>query len=84
MVCHLIAWLDGGRVHSLAFSGGSRDSIRFHDDLEYFRQITGASSVMVARAAMWNPSIFSPGELKESVQLVTEYLKLVRHLFFTL
>ncbi|KAF8571080.1 hypothetical protein P879_04160 [Paragonimus westermani] len=39
-------------------NGGSRDTIRLYEDIEFFRQQTGAAAVMVARAAMWNPSIF--------------------------
>ncbi|CAH8586594.1 unnamed protein product [Dicrocoelium dendriticum] len=39
-------------------NGGSRETIRIFEDIEYFRQQTGASGVMVARAAMWNPAIF--------------------------
>ncbi|KAA3680347.1 tRNA-dihydrouridine synthase 2 [Paragonimus westermani] len=39
-------------------NGGSRDTIRLYEDIEFFRQQTGAAGVMVARAAMWNPSIF--------------------------
>lgn len=38
-------------------NGGSRDMEKFSDILN-FRQMTGASSVMVARAAQWNVSIF--------------------------
>ncbi|XP_075044923.1 tRNA-dihydrouridine(20) synthase [NAD(P)+]-like isoform X2 [Mixophyes fleayi] len=39
-------------------NGGSQELIREFGDIETFRSITAASSVMVARAAMWNPSIF--------------------------
>ncbi|CAH8865627.1 unnamed protein product [Trichobilharzia szidati] len=39
-------------------NGGSRDIIRTHEDIEYFRQETGAAGVVIARAAMWNPAIF--------------------------
>lgn len=33
-----------------------------HEDIESIRQLTGCSSVMIARGAMWNPSIFSSDE----------------------
>ncbi|KAK8738129.1 hypothetical protein OTU49_004059 [Cherax quadricarinatus] len=40
-------------------NGGSKE-IKCHEDIEKFRQETGASSVMIARAAMWNCSILRP------------------------
>ncbi|XP_077144258.1 tRNA-dihydrouridine(20) synthase [NAD(P)+]-like isoform X6 [Ranitomeya variabilis] len=39
-------------------NGGSQELIREFQDIEAFRSVTAASSVMVAQAAMWNPSIF--------------------------
>ncbi|KAJ8247257.1 hypothetical protein GJAV_G00244200 [Gymnothorax javanicus] len=39
-------------------NGGSLDLVKSHDDIQTFREATGASSVMLARAAMWNPSVF--------------------------
>ncbi|XP_062997616.1 tRNA-dihydrouridine(20) synthase [NAD(P)+]-like isoform X2 [Elgaria multicarinata webbii] len=56
-------------------NGGSHDFIKEHSDIETFRQATAASSVMVARAAMWNPSVFrkeGPQTLKDVMQ---EYIK---------
>jgi tRNA-dihydrouridine synthase 2 len=38
-------------------NGGSRE-IKRYEDIEHFREQTGASSVMVARKAFTNPSIF--------------------------
>ncbi|KAM5262497.1 tRNA-dihydrouridine(20) synthase [NAD(P)+]-like isoform 1-T1 [Ctenodactylus gundi] len=52
-------------------NGGSHDHIQQHLDIENFRQATAASSVMVARAAMWNPSIF----LKEGLRPLEEVMK---------
>ncbi|XP_032367435.1 tRNA-dihydrouridine(20) synthase [NAD(P)+]-like [Etheostoma spectabile] len=40
-------------------SGGSLDLVKTNGDIEAFRRATGASSVMLARAAMWNASVFS-------------------------
>ncbi|KAM7534154.1 hypothetical protein Aperf_G00000109723 [Anoplocephala perfoliata] len=61
-------------------NGGSKDTIRLHDDIEFFRQSTGAAGVMIARAAMWNPAIFSPpppnGPPPSKLELVHEYLEL--------
>ncbi|XP_041454358.1 tRNA-dihydrouridine(20) synthase [NAD(P)+]-like [Lytechinus variegatus] len=42
----------------LIANGGSQDIIKSYDDIEKFREMTGASSVMIAREAQWNPSIF--------------------------
>ncbi|KAJ6666070.1 hypothetical protein lerEdw1_000974 [Lerista edwardsae] len=56
-------------------NGGSHDFIKEYSDMGVFQRATGASSVMVARAAMWNPSIFrkeGPLPLKEVMQ---EYIK---------
>ncbi|KAK1788877.1 hypothetical protein P4O66_015785, partial [Electrophorus voltai] len=56
-------------------SGGSLDIIKTNDDIETFREETGASSVMLARAAMWNPSIFrSQGALSVD-EVMEEYIK---------
>ena len=38
-------------------SGGS-NVIKKYEDIELFRKSCGADSVMIARAAMWNCSIF--------------------------
>ncbi|XP_032087202.1 tRNA-dihydrouridine(20) synthase [NAD(P)+]-like [Thamnophis elegans] len=56
-------------------NGGSHDFVKAYSDLQIFREATAASSVMVARAAMWNPSIFrkeGPLPLKDVMQ---EYIK---------
>ncbi|XP_076863724.1 tRNA-dihydrouridine(20) synthase [NAD(P)+]-like isoform X2 [Brachyhypopomus gauderio] len=56
-------------------SGGSLDLIKTNEDIETFRKETGASSVMLARAAMWNPSIFrSQGALSVD-EAMKEYIK---------
>ncbi|XP_057349056.1 tRNA-dihydrouridine(20) synthase [NAD(P)+]-like [Manis pentadactyla] len=52
-------------------NGGSHDHIHEYVDIEDFRQATAASSVMVARGAMWNPSIF----LKEGLRLLEEVMQ---------
>jgi len=63
----------------LLFSGGSHDHIQGYLDIEDFRRATAASSVMVARAAMWNPSIFlkeGPRPLEEVMQKYIRYVRL--------
>ncbi|KAG8437786.1 hypothetical protein GDO86_008479 [Hymenochirus boettgeri] len=39
-------------------NGGSQEFIREFQDIHEFCNVTGTSSVMIARAAMWNPSVF--------------------------
>ncbi|XP_020844957.1 tRNA-dihydrouridine(20) synthase [NAD(P)+]-like isoform X1 [Phascolarctos cinereus] len=56
-------------------NGGSHDHIKVYSDLEAFRQETSASSVMVARAAMWNPSIFRKEGLQPLEKIMQEYIK---------
>ncbi|TGZ65537.1 hypothetical protein CRM22_005813 [Opisthorchis felineus] len=58
-------------------NGGSWDTIRSHEDIEFFRQQTGAAGVMVCRAAMWNPAIFSSVCPSPTLHdLIREYLAL--------
>ena len=59
-----------------AFSGGSLD-MNALEDVKNFQQASGASSVMVARAAMWNCSVFrKEGKLPYDTVL-REYLRYV-------
>lgn len=65
-------------VFSFCFSsGGSLDIIKTYDDIEPFRKATGASSVMLARAAMWNPSIFRCQGMVSVDEVMEEYVKYV-------
>nr|CDS33448.1 tRNA dihydrouridine synthase 2 [Hymenolepis microstoma] len=61
-------------------NGGSKDTIRQHEDIEFFRQSTGAAGVMIGRAAMWNPAIFAPPAANapspSKMTVVHEYLEL--------
>uniref|UniRef100_A0A4W6EG70 Dihydrouridine synthase 2 n=1 Tax=Lates calcarifer TaxID=8187 RepID=A0A4W6EG70_LATCA len=56
-------------------NGGSLDLVKTNTDIEEFRKATGASSVMLARAAMWNPSVFSSQGLLPVETVMEEYLK---------
>ncbi|XP_062857781.1 tRNA-dihydrouridine(20) synthase [NAD(P)+]-like [Trichomycterus rosablanca] len=56
-------------------NGGSVDPVKSYDDIEKFRSATGASSVMLARAAMWNPSIFSKQGMVSVDEAMEEYMK---------
>ncbi|XP_042372481.1 tRNA-dihydrouridine(20) synthase [NAD(P)+]-like, partial [Plectropomus leopardus] len=55
--------------------GGSLDLVKTHSDIEAFRKATGASSVMLARAAMWNASVFSSQGPLPVERVMEEYLK---------
>ncbi|CAH8609549.1 unnamed protein product [Schistosoma curassoni] len=61
-------------------NGGSRDIIRNHEDIEYFRQLTSATGVVIARAAMWNPAIFKSLQADEPLpkleEIICRYLTL--------
>ncbi|KAL7643962.1 UNVERIFIED_CONTAM: hypothetical protein RMT77_005974 [Armadillidium vulgare] len=55
-------------------NGGSKE-IESYEDFEKFRSETGASSIMIARAAMWNCSILrKKGTLHHDV-VIKDYLK---------
>jgi len=56
-------------------NGGSRD-IHSHDDIYKFRDLCGADSVMVARAAQLNVSIFRKEGILPMDELIEKYLRL--------
>ncbi|XP_059617344.1 tRNA-dihydrouridine(20) synthase [NAD(P)+]-like [Phlebotomus argentipes] len=56
-------------------NGGSREICR-HNDILKFREECGAQSVMIARAAEWNVSIFRKDCMLPLDEVITEYLKL--------
>lgn len=58
-------------------SGGSLDLVKTNGDIEDFREATGTTSVMLARAAMWNVSIFSKRGPFPVEKVMEEYLKYV-------
>ncbi|KAJ7312016.1 hypothetical protein JRQ81_006345 [Phrynocephalus forsythii] len=73
--CDVIKAISGAVSIPVIANGGSLDFIKEYPDIEAFREATMASSVMIARAAMWNPSVFrreGPLPLKDVVQ---EYIK---------
>lgn len=59
----------------LFFSGGSKEIEKYNDVLK-FRDITGCKSVMLARAAEWNCSIFRNEGMLPMDTVIEEYLKL--------
>jgi len=56
-------------------NGGSLD-IKTYADLAKFREHTGCDSIMLARIAQWNPSIFSKDGPVEAMQMARDYLRL--------
>uniref|UniRef100_A0AAY4DQP1 DRBM domain-containing protein n=1 Tax=Denticeps clupeoides TaxID=299321 RepID=A0AAY4DQP1_9TELE len=58
-------------------NGGSLELVKSHEDIEKFREAAGASSVMLARAAMWNPSIFCSKGAVSVDQAMEAYIKYV-------
>ena len=61
-------------------NGGSNE-IKSHQDIARFREECGASSVMLARVAMWNCSVFrKEGQLPLEIVL-RRFLQIVRFFF---
>ncbi|XP_063358527.1 tRNA-dihydrouridine(20) synthase [NAD(P)+]-like isoform X1 [Cydia amplana] len=56
-------------------NGGSKE-IEKHSDIYKFKELTGCNSVMLARAAEWNCSIFRKEGLLPMETVIKEYLKL--------
>ncbi|XP_033982840.1 tRNA-dihydrouridine(20) synthase [NAD(P)+]-like [Trematomus bernacchii] len=56
-------------------NGGSLDLVKTNADIEEFRKKTGSSSVMLARAAMWNVSVFSRSGPFPLEKVMEDYLK---------
>lgn len=57
-------------------NGGSEDIINTYKDIENFRVMSGASSVMIARSAQWNMSIFREEGLLPIHDVIKDYLRL--------
>ena len=63
-------------IYVLFFSGGSKEMNCYGDIFEFKREC-GVSSVMIARAAEWNPSIFRQEGKLNVHDVIKEYLKYV-------
>lgn len=48
-----------------------------YSDIQKFQEETGCSSVMLARAAQWNPSIFKKNGKLSMNDIIKDYLKYV-------
>jgi tRNA-dihydrouridine synthase len=49
-----------------------------YEDAQEIRRVTGADAVMVARGAEANPSCFSPDGLRNTEDVMKDYVRLVR------
>lgn len=57
-------------------SSNNRNSqINTYLGIKNFWEETGAASVMIARAAEWNPSVFRPGEKEEIMLVIRKYFE---------
>ncbi|XP_064191914.1 tRNA-dihydrouridine(20) synthase [NAD(P)+]-like [Anguilla rostrata] len=56
-------------------NGGSLDLVKSHGDIRSFREAAGASSVMLARAAMWNPSVFRSQGALSLERVMEDYIR---------
>ncbi|XP_065827331.1 tRNA-dihydrouridine(20) synthase [NAD(P)+]-like isoform X2 [Oscarella lobularis] len=56
-------------------NGGSGDWIKTYEDIEKYKIETGTASVMIARAAEWNPSIFRKEGLLPVDDVAKAYIK---------
>uniref|UniRef100_A0A8C6M7P4 Dihydrouridine synthase 2 n=2 Tax=Nothobranchius furzeri TaxID=105023 RepID=A0A8C6M7P4_NOTFU len=73
--CDYIQAVAGAVSIPVIANGGSLDLVRTHADVEEFRKATSASSVMLARAAMWNASVFRSQGLLPVETVMEEYLR---------
>lgn len=62
---------------SIFYSGGSERIIETYEDINKFRQLTNASSVMIARAAQWNMSVFRKEGILPMDTVIRDYLSFV-------
>lgn len=57
-------------------ANGASNDINSFEDIMKFRELTSSSSVMIARKAQWNPSIFRKDGPVPVNEVVKEYIKL--------
>ncbi|XP_049869175.1 tRNA-dihydrouridine(20) synthase [NAD(P)+]-like [Pectinophora gossypiella] len=64
------------RIHIPVIANGGSKEIEKYSDISKFKELTGCKSVMLARAAEWNCSIFRKQGLLPMDAVIEEYLKL--------
>lgn len=62
-------------VESLSIPVIANGDVFEYEDFGRIKSATGASSVMVGRGALWNPSIFCPKSMLSSVDVKKEYVR---------
>ncbi|MBN3299335.1 tRNA-dihydrouridine(20) synthase [NAD(P)+]-like isoform X1 [Amia ocellicauda] len=73
--CDVIRAVSEALTIPVISNGGSLDCVKTHADITAFCTATGTSSVMLARAAMWNPSIFRQEGALPLEQVMEQYLQ---------
>lgn len=64
------------------YSSGGSNYIKSYEDIEKFKNDCGVSSVMIARAAMWNCSIFRKQGMIPVDDVIKRFLQIVCHFLF--
>ena len=62
-----------------SYQSGGSNVIKNYEDIDKFRQSCGASSVMLARVAMWNCSIFRREGLIHVYDVIKRFLTIVSY-----
>ncbi|KAM9807846.1 tRNA-dihydrouridine(20) synthase [NAD(P)+]-like [Neosynchiropus ocellatus] len=73
--CDYIQAVAQGASVPVIANGGSLDLVKTFADIDAFKKATGAPSVMLARAAMWNASVFRQEGLLPVEEVMEQYLK---------
>uniref|UniRef100_A0A8C5FMS3 Dihydrouridine synthase 2 n=1 Tax=Gadus morhua TaxID=8049 RepID=A0A8C5FMS3_GADMO len=73
--CDFLKAVSGAVGVPVIANGGSLDMVKSFEDVAAFRSATGAAAVMLARAAMWNPSVFRRQGLLPVQTVMEDYLK---------
>jgi tRNA-dihydrouridine synthase 2 len=69
------AVVESGVKIPIICNGGSKE-IEKHADIYHYKRLCGASSIMIARAAEWNVSIFRKEGMLELMDVIDRYLKI--------
>ena len=70
---------DHAKIPIIANGGSSNNrnsETNTHEGITQFWRQSGASSVMIARGAEWNPSIFRAGPREEVMVMINKYMEL--------
>lgn len=70
------AVVDSGQIKIPIICNGGSKEIEKHADIFKFKELCGTSSIMIARAAEWNVSIFRKEGMLPIMDVIKRYLKL--------